>query len=270
MIDWSIFEKIYCIHFLPYWERVDFLHSELKRIGLIEQKHFEFYETVPNKYYEYLMLCDNDKHRNDVYNIKYNSSKIKESTTYVDLSAVNYTNIKLTIDSYNLLKICQYYGYEKVLILEDDNRYLNDLGLYNEYLQNIPSGYDIINLDPYVFPLNPKDPDHINHSINIAKENDINGYYYECTYEPTFNCSNIILSKNAVNWIVSNQEVFLKPFDHYTWNIGDSGLKRCNSNLNLSIQNIFKDRQNKYQTVDTKYKFQTIEDSNYASKLENV
>lgn len=35
-VNWSIFDKIVCIHYLPYKERLEPIKAELKRVGILD------------------------------------------------------------------------------------------------------------------------------------------------------------------------------------------------------------------------------------------
>ena len=52
---WNRFDKIVCIHYLPYKnERFRNIALELKRVGILGLPQFEWEFTVPNKFYEYI------------------------------------------------------------------------------------------------------------------------------------------------------------------------------------------------------------------------
>ena len=81
---WNRFDKIVCIHYLPYTERLENIKSELKRVGILDLPQFEFYYTIDNDFYRYILDgIPKDK---------------------IDSSRMSLSNIKYTIDSYSLLK----------------------------------------------------------------------------------------------------------------------------------------------------------------------
>lgn len=59
-------------------------------------------------------------------------------------------NIKYTIDSFTLLKKLRFFGYEHVLILEDDIIFHKDLNFIREVVESTPKDYDVMNYDPDV------------------------------------------------------------------------------------------------------------------------
>ena len=91
MINWNIFDKIYCIHYLPYKERFNDIKSELSRIGLLNSSNFEFYYTVPNKYYDFLFW---DKNIQSHLNLQYlNITNINYSINNIYFYSIDYKNI---------------------------------------------------------------------------------------------------------------------------------------------------------------------------------
>ena len=52
---WDRFDKIVCMHYLPYkQERWGHITSELERVGILNLPKFEFEYTVPSPFYDYL------------------------------------------------------------------------------------------------------------------------------------------------------------------------------------------------------------------------
>ena len=132
-IGWNIYDKIICIHYLPYRERLTNIQSELKRVGILDLPQFEFYETIDNELY------------NDILN-GIPGYKIGKTRSYSP--RVHKLNINYTIDSYSLLKKLNFYGYERVLIIEDDAVFHSDAKLIFDILNSTPMDFDIVNYDP--------------------------------------------------------------------------------------------------------------------------
>ena len=80
MPNWSIFDKIYCIHYLPYADRLNNIKQQLKDVGIIDLPWFEFYYTTENRYNR-LLLNNTMFNNNEIYDY----------------------NINFTFDSYRLL-----------------------------------------------------------------------------------------------------------------------------------------------------------------------
>ena len=80
--------------------------AELKRIGILGLDNFSWHYSVPNKYYDLLFYND---------------------TSTIDVPSVNITNINYTVNSYQLIKMAYELGYERILVIEDDVRFLKDV-----------------------------------------------------------------------------------------------------------------------------------------------
>lgn len=215
-IDWSLFDRIFCIHYLPYVERLPKITSELKRIGILDSSQFEFWYTTPNSYY---------------YNIL-NSDRILKNE-------LNPNNINLAINFYNILQQSKYLNYNRILIIEDDEVFLEDVNLLKQYIDEFPMDADIVNMDPQIF---------ITHDIdepNIRTEQIVSTSKYMLFQNDGINvdkklcnASFVGLSKNAINTILQQNEIMLAPTDSYISDkFYDSKLKIYVSNINLGTQN---------------------------------
>lgn len=223
---WNIFDKIICIHYLPYTERLEPIKKELKRVGILDLPQFEFYETVDNHFYQYVLdgipknrLCSID-----------NTNKYR----------VNKTNINYTIDSFSLLKKLQFFGYKRVLILEDDISFVVDINTIHKVIKSTPMDFDVINYDPYVVN---GEFTRVNEFINEYKNSKI------------FNMSMCGLSINAINHIISKQIDKLNPFDIYM-SLQTNGLKTyCSTECGrLAIQQIGAfDKRQSYDPIEMRY-----------------
>ena len=127
---WNRFDRIICIHYLPYTERFENIKRELKRVGILDLPQFEWYFTIDNDFYKYVL----DGIPEDKINRK----------------RVSLSNIKYTIDSFTLLKKLKFHGYGHVLILEDDIVFHKDLNFIREVVNSTPEVYDVMNYDPDV------------------------------------------------------------------------------------------------------------------------
>lgn len=123
---WDRFDKIVCIHYLPYKnERFKNIATELKRVGILNNPKFEWEFTVPNVF-------------NDM--IRFPKGRIgRFFNVYEKPYAIQY---------YVMMKRLLMMGYEKVLVLEDDVAFLKDLGEISRILDATPSDWDIMNYSP--------------------------------------------------------------------------------------------------------------------------
>ena len=233
--SWQAFDKIFCIHYLPYRERIEAIKDQLQKIGILNAPNFEFYFTVSNPYYKFLLLKDNQKSnfKNDLLKIdwKYEDSEIK---TGIDLCHLNISNISLTIDSYNFLKICLARGFQNVLVIEDDVFFLKDSSYIKCALSNMPKKYDVINFNPYTV------------ESNSQRMHSFNKFYKRYQGIEVFNMSCVALSRRAIQHIVDSQEKILEPFDRYTWKNAED-LQTYLASKPLCIQSsAYDNRQNFY------------------------
>lgn len=130
MINWSTyFDRIFCIFHLPYHNRMPRLKEELSRIGILDSGIFEWRYTTPSPY---------DK---TVWNSLSNKQNI---------SQVCYVNQLLELQ--RILKESIELNYVRILVLEDDVAFLNEIDELDKILGNIPKGYDIIQLDKGIYP----------------------------------------------------------------------------------------------------------------------
>lgn len=233
--NWDIFDKIICIHYLPYRERLDNIKQELSRVGILDLPQFEFYETIDNAFYPYV-----------VNGISKNRLSLKpwNKEPRVDLS-----NVKYTIDSYNLLKKLEFKGYKRVLILEDDIVFHKNLDYVNKVIESTPTDFDVMNYDP----------EHLCFSDGGRYGNyqSINNYIDRYQNAKIVNMSCCALSKKAIHHIIKKQHSKLAPFDIYTWSdTGDLNTYSVKFGLNVAIQNYYNGQQSgkpacqKYPVID--------------------
>lgn len=211
---WDRFDKIYCIHYLPYTERYENIKNELKRVGILELPQFEWYYTTNNPYYKSIL-----------------------QDPRVDGNNVSSKNINYTIDSLNLMNICHHNKFEHVLLLEDDLKFIDDASIIEEHIAGIPSDYDFVNFDPLYMDLKDGNETYIEvHLDNMLKKHH-HGILFECITKDmdVFQTSFVAMSKNMITHVVQNDFIQLKPLDHYFVDQGtsDENYKRYVSTINL-------------------------------------
>ena len=218
---WDRFDKIICIHYLPYKERLTQITNELNRVGILNLPQFEWFFTVPNSYYDDILI-----------------------SSRVDRNNVNFTNINYTINTLNLLNYCKINGWKKILLIEDDFKFVDDSKLINDVVSNIPGDYDVINFNYMMYGekqskqrLIEKLQDEYNHGrffFDIRKfDNPPKIFYTSC----------IAFSNKMVDFILEQNEHCLKPFDHYFINDNhDQSLKCYLSSKELGYQDEFNER----------------------------
>lgn len=162
----NICDQIYCIHFLPYTNRLEPLKQEFERCNI-----------------KVKFVYTNDLGRNPV-----------NQASEGHLQCIN--------DAIGN-------GYKKIIIMEDDVRFLKDLNELNEYCKNIPENADIVLFD-YIIANQNKAKDKLNKIKNGYK------YYFPINKENFWNASCYLLSDKAMQHILINQKNKILPPDHYT------------------------------------------------------
>lgn len=203
---WNIFDKIICIHYLPYQDRLENIKTELLRVGILELPQFEWYFTVDNEYYQDI-LNGIDKNK-----LGYNENF---QTYYVTKKNINYT-----LDSFSLLKMLKIRGFQRVLIIEDDLCMIDNLNLIKDIISSIPMDFDFINFDPLFLKKSKDDFSKYDAFINTIHSINKQGViYYKFTSPPdgvfVYQTSMIALSGKFIDHIINQNLIKLKPFDHY-------------------------------------------------------
>ena len=127
-INWSkYFDRIYCLFYIPYKERKQLMQFQLNRIGILNSGIFEWH-----------------------YN--YGSPLDKKFEDYVRTQTKlhNTRTVSFLLSHYYTLRDAYTNGYQRVLIIEDDARFLRDTDLIQKHLQNRPQNSDFIMYDKSV------------------------------------------------------------------------------------------------------------------------
>ena len=127
-IEWSrYFDKVYCMHHLPQRNKWDRLWDELKRVGLAGNPIFEIRYTSPCKYDKMIWEREKDENLNP---------------------EVSFVNIGLEL--HRILYEARYFGYKRILLLENDVAFLKDLSECARILDMTPKGFELVQYDKFV------------------------------------------------------------------------------------------------------------------------
>lgn len=206
-IDWNkYFDRIWCISYIPYKNRRDAIKREFDRIGISNHPNLEWNLTFDSPYFS---LC---------------KRVLEANPSFGQLHSM--TELKCWAAHYSCIKKSVLFGDERVLIIEDDSRFLNDITRIRKILESMPRDYDIILFD---------------HFANVPKEvyegyrkRAVNENFSE--YEDLDSCGCYSLSKNALKKFETLYEKMIIPADNYTSKIRIPELKKCFSLTNLSCQ----------------------------------
>ena len=222
MTMWEMFDKIVCIHFLPYKnDRLKNITSELDRIGILKSGKFDWEFTTPNPIYDYI--------------------RIPAAKNTKDRGITKATKV-YTLHYYSLLKKLQYFGYEHVLILEDDVVFRKDVGEIAKIVGETPPDWDIVNYDPFR-RMGWKGPgkgywghyyDLQGNEVNKDWDGDTFLRYHSVVYQ----ADAMAFSKRGIDHILKSMDERFAPMDRYTWEHTEGLNTYCTSGANnICVQN---------------------------------
>ena len=206
-IDWTkYFDRIWCINFIPYRSRHDAIKREFDRIGISDHPNFMWNYTFDSPLFGIGMA-------------------VLESNPSLG-RLLNATELKCWMGHYSCIKKSEAFDDSRILIIEDDSRFLKDLDKMEEILDNMPKDCDIILFD---------------HFANVSKmeyesykSRKINDFYSE--YDTLDSCGCYSLSREAISVLSTIYEHKVIPADNYTSKLQLPLLKKCFSLKNLSCQ----------------------------------
>lgn len=119
------FDRIYCVHYLPAKNKLPRLLKELERVGIMDSGLLEWRYTVPCPYDELLFQ-------------RYKSAQC-DKVAYVNLA----------LGESKMLYEALHFGYERILVLEDDVAFLKDMEEARRIIEAAPWDYDILQFDKF-------------------------------------------------------------------------------------------------------------------------
>lgn len=211
-IDWKKYvDAIYCIHYIPYKNRVDRINAELKRVGILDSGIFRYHYTYPDPL-EGIVFKSLD------------TSFLSKETDVPD------NMFSLTMAYYHIFKEAQAFGYKRILIMEDDVAFLNDLEQIKIMLERLPADGDYIKFGKLRSNVELKRLQ----SLQVSpwySENYEGGYWgSECT----------LFSDKAINVGAEILEKEIHISDYIFENRDDDRLKQLKryiASLNITVQN---------------------------------
>lgn len=207
IIDWKkYFDKIICVHYLSYNDRLFFLKQELHRVGITDDI-LEFSYTYNTPYVDILHAV----------------FKNSDATNCINTAAVS-----CALGHYNAIKIAYENNCKKVLIIEDDIAFLKNIEQIKETLDNVPDDADVVLFDKFIH----FDTDTYN---KMVKDNSVNKYFTKFNNEDIASACCYMLSRKA-------QCDFIKIYEKYLM-VADICFTQYESshkyfaNNNIAIQN---------------------------------
>lgn len=209
MINWDFLDKIWCIKYTGHQERFKGLDDEFNRVWLLNDK-FQYHYTYMSPFIQILNIVTKNKNLN---------------------KCVNENILSAALGHYHCIKTSYELGHNKIMILEDDIRFMIDLDEVSKIIDNIPIDYDIVLLDTF-----PSSSETYNDYISNRK---INDYFAE--YDIMHSCGCYILNRKAMEKILHKYEEILDVPDHYTSELVDIELKKCFAISSPTYQKPFND-----------------------------
>lgn len=222
----TIFEKIYIISMPTYKNRIEFMKKQLDDLGI---------------QYSFIFGTDFDNIKNDSIN---NEIKYPQlfSNEYLNCTGKDFS---CTVSHYNAVYQAYEFGYNNVLIIEDDVCFLKDKEFIKKYLTNIPKDADFVTYDPRFWIDNDFEMfkyDLINCKDMFIKDN---GQYKFMFGGMVYG----IMNRQTMKLYLENQRKKFCMSDHV------SGLfKDVTINKYISSQCICTDHYNIFNNFDNKYK----------------
>ena len=236
-INWdNVFDKIWCIHFVPYKERFNAINNELSRVGIVGSSCFEWHYTISNYWNKFLVryLFQNKL-----------AWALKETALYCPL------------EHYQIIKKSYEFGYKRILIIEDDIRFLKDLEKVKETIENIPENADIALFDYFIHCTDDE--------FQSYKSNKVNQYFG--VYDKLMSTSCYMLSRTAMEKIIPLYEKFLLPSDMYTSFKAPPDLLKVFSLDHIACQYSYSISDNntggEKDSIDVAYQRENLDYSNY-------
>ena len=209
----TVFDHIYCLHNLPDASRLPELKKELRRVGIDETApYFSWKYDFPSP----ILDCMFDDKR-----LKMDISLRASSRNYIK---------RVSLRHYEIIKEAYAIGYERILILENDIRFHNDLKYVEKMLENIPDG-DIIMFDKMTCSA-PSEPIKYKQYIKSLPEGALYGNMNDSGVFFIF-CSCYALNRTGMKRVIDTQEMNLFPPDTP---LNDKSINGMFAVTNLAIQ----------------------------------
>lgn len=218
MIDYSQhFDAIYCLSLADNIKRRSVMHFELQRVGIIDSGIFHWKITVRNELYKYI----------------WNNPEFKCDDWWKHLTGC----LNCTLAHYEIMKESLARGFRRVLIVEDDIRFLKVLGEMEKIVEAMPAA-DIVLFDKNM----PCSKERFHEAV---KSNRVNDHYIDFSNVCLNSAGCLALSTKAMETITESQEKYFRPADYWTNRvnhegdvINDDGLTRVASIKNLAVQDM--------------------------------
>ena len=228
MIEWSkYFDRIICLSLADNIDKRNDAYADFKRVGIIDSGIFEWKITVKNHFYS--LIWSNPSFRTEKF---WNDGK-------------HYGNLNCTLGHYEIYLYIKALDYQRVLILEDDCRFLKDINEIEKILDNLPD-YDICLFDKYLCA----DPLLMNNAI---ENNKINDDYFDYSSCKLWSTACYAINRKFIEYAITRQLCIFSPADHITNKVNNEGLELIPFDLkticsikNLAVQDFYEQESEEY------------------------
>lgn len=210
VIDWSRhFDRAYCFHFVKDAARLPGITEEFRRVGLLDSGIFSFVYTSPDPWEKRLVkACPECASRHGA-RMGFLNLGLATARTFREALALRY---------------------RRVLFLEDDIRFLKDIGEIAATLDAIPDGFDIVQLEHFVDA--KQIPDEAAYAKACA-ERGVNDRFFDAGGLTMYSGGCVCLGAPAMAKMLRYMEdVQPHPFD----GIMQSGMTRAAAKRNVAVQ----------------------------------
>jgi len=229
MTDWDkLFDKMYCIHYLPYKDRIEKTKNELSYAGILDSKNFEWFYTTDNIAYDMLY-----KKMLDMGMI-FKMDETDHTKPIVEGYIKNERVFNLAMNVVNLLQQAYLLGYERILVIEDDIAFLKNKRMLDDIFHSYPLDYDLVSME-YWFR-NDND-----YSYATSDNRKINDHFCFLSREKIVNFSFVGLTRKGIKHILDGMNQKFICSDYYIANqdtYDDWKIKRAISRIPVCVQQV--------------------------------
>lgn len=206
------FDAVFCLSLADYIERRNLMHQELHRVGIEESGILHWKITVRNAFYPYI----------------WRNPSFPSPRWWLNREA----NLNCTMGHYEIMKESLARGFRRILILEDDVRFLKNTTAIDETLANLPEGWDIAMLD-YNIPVAKTS---YNEALRTSR---VNAHYFRFDSVWLWSTGCYALSTKAMRQLTREQERNYRPADEIYNRMGEEdGLRRVAAIRNIAVQDM--------------------------------
>lgn len=194
-INWKKhFDAVYCLSLADNIEKRAVMTKEFKRIG-IPTSLIHWKITVRNNFYKYI----------------WNNPTFPTKRWWLTVEGA----LNCTMGHYEIMKECLVMGYESVLIVEDDVRFLKDLKTLKGIIENIPVN-DILLLDKSI-PLSKE-------AYKEAVKKSSSKLFMDYSDVKLWGTGCLSLSSRAMKVMTGSLEQMWEPIDNKTNRVNNNGV----------------------------------------------